>query len=174
MPDFIYTLDSEPESDAEVEATIISAAPQEVEESTAAAAAPSPSSKLDKSQKQQQKSALKKNKTVVKKTTTKSKKSSIQDDKRNGEDNDEDGDDGDGPAPTIDPTFNFDLGGGGSFFDGLGGGDDFGMEDEVRAGTKPVRVLFISRLLLPLLCIVYQSHYLIHDPSQSLGTHFCR
>lgn len=138
MPDFIYTLDSEPESDVELDA------PADAVPLANNTAGPSSSSA---SASGANKTKLNKTTSGILKTKTKPMKSSgkKKHDEEDGDDEEEDG----GPAPTIDPSFNFDLAGGGaSFFDGLGGQDDgFGMgEDEVRSGTKPVCTGFFSHL----------------------------
>lgn len=126
MPDFIYTLDSEPESDVEVNGSTDAAT--KTAGPSSAAAAGDDVKKLT--------TRLAKSKIVKsgdKKSATKSSRS----------DGAQDEEEEEGPAPTIDPSFNFDLGGG-SFFDGLGGGDDFGMgADEVVTGTKPVCIRII-------------------------------
>lgn len=119
MPDFIYTLDSEPESDVELEEAPLD------ELDTSKTAGPSTTTAHSLS--------TKKKATKPSKSTTKSSKPATE--ASRAKDIDED----DAAAPTIDPTFNFDLGGGGgSFFDGLGV-DELGIDaDEVRAGTNPV------------------------------------
>jgi len=114
--DFIYTLDSEPESDVERDED----AHGESSKAVTGASSASPSKGNGK------------NPASKDKDKPKTKKSSST--RPKGLDEDE-------AAPAIDPSFNFDLGGGAdgtTFFDGLGGGDEMGDADEVRTGTKPV------------------------------------
>lgn len=124
MSDFIYTLDSEPESDAELEAATLDELDASKTAGPSIGIAPSlPSRKGGERAKKLSKSITGANKRTAGPSRTK------------------DVDEEDASAPTIDPTFNFDLGGGGgSFFDGLGV-DELGIDaDEVRAGTNPVCV----------------------------------
>lgn len=157
MPDFIYTLDSEPESDIELDAP------------AAAIVAPSIDSVGPSSASGANKTKPKSAKTTSGITKSKSKPTKFSSKKN--DDDDGEGEEEDGPAPTIDPSFNFDLtGGGASFFDGLGGGeeDGFGMrEDEVRSGTKPVRShrRFSRSLLCPFMCglLCYEETGLVYS-----------
>lgn len=124
MQDFIYTLDSEPESDTELEGAALDEldASKTAGPSTATASSP-----------------------LIRKGSERAKKSSKSSSGTNtriaGPSRPRDIDEDDALAPTIDPTFNFDLGGGrGSFFDGLGV-DELGIDaDEVKIGTNPVCV----------------------------------
>jgi hypothetical protein len=116
--DFIYTLDSEPESDVERDED----AHGESSKAVTGTSSASPS-KVGRNGK---------NPASKDKDKSKTKKSSS---------TRPEGLDEDVAAPAIDPSFSFDLGGGAdgtTFFDGLGGGDEMGDADEVRTGTKPV------------------------------------
>ena len=114
--DFIYTLDSEPGSDIE----------QDDDSHTESEGAIVGTSRLTSPKL----SANFKNAAPKNQDKSKTKKSFAY-----SEDAEEDE-----AAPAIDPSFNFDLGGGAdgtTFFDGLGG-DGMSDADEVRTGTKPV------------------------------------
>lgn len=115
--DFIHTLDSEPESDVDQHNDIHA----ESSKMAAAVAYPEPRKVSSRDKKLVPAGG---NGLGTKKKSTRS----------------EDEDEGEA-APTIDPSFNFDLGGGAdgtTFFDGLGDSDGVGEADEVRIGTKPV------------------------------------
>lgn len=128
MSDFVYTLDSEPESDAELKASATAGGPSTITSASSAKLTTKPSTN---------KAAVKAKTSSTNVAPSSKKKMSTKDE----------GDGEDEAAPTIDPSFNFDLGGGGrSFFDGLeDDAENLGIgDDEVRNGSKPVRCLVLQ------------------------------
>jgi hypothetical protein len=151
--DFIYTLDSEPVSDVD----------QDDEAHAKSSKAAAETASLDPHNVSSNNAipvSKGKNKLRTKKSPARSK--------------DEDEDEA---APTIDPSFNFDLGGGAdgtTFFDGLGDSDGVGEADEVRTGTKPVRLNIFACFINAPIVILESNLILIDSLINSVGTYLSR
>lgn len=124
MSDFIYTLDSEPESDIEnQEDELELGGPTSSSGTTKAKTFSGTKGDLKSSS-----GAASSSKNAASSSKSKKTKKSTKDEE----------DDGEGVG-TIDPTFDFDVGGVVSgFYEGMAPGSAFEAEDEVRTGTKPV------------------------------------